>query len=88
MPENNCKMLIEAIYWQAIKDVVAEWRYAEKHNAHRYSRDYQTAITFLKSSEKGQRILRLLQNCDEEQRAKLIKMGMTILTGGDYETKA
>ena len=53
MPESNCKMLIEAIYWQAIKDVVAEWRYAEKHNAHRYSRDYQTAIAFLKSSGKG-----------------------------------
>lgn len=86
MPD-NCKMLIEAIYWQAIKDVVAEWRYAEKHKTTKHSYNYKSAIAFLNSSGKGQRILRLLQNCNEEQRAKLIKSGMTILTGGEYEKK-
>jgi len=86
MPD-NCKMLIEAIYWQAIKDVVAEWRYAEKHRTAKHSYNYKSAIAFLNSSGKGQRILRLLQNCNDEQRAKLIKSGMTILTGGEYEKK-
>ena len=77
--------LIEAIYWQAIKDIAAEWRYADKHGEHKYSHDYQSAVAFLKSTGKGQRILRILKSLNEEQRAKLINFGLTIDTGIEYK---
>lgn len=77
--------LIEAIYWQAIKDIVSEWRYADKHGEHKWSHDYRSAVTFLKSSGKGQRILRTLESLDDEQRARLINYGLTIDTGIEYE---
>ena len=76
--------LIEAIYWQAIKDIVSEWRFADKHGEHKWSHDYQSAVAFLKQSGKGQRILRMLKNLDDEQRARLINFGLTIDTGIDY----
>ena len=77
--------LIEAIYWQAIKDIVAEWRYADKHGEHKWSHDYQSAVAFLKSTGKGQRILRMLKSLTDEQRAKLISYGLTIDTGIEYK---
>lgn len=81
---DGARMLLEAVYWQAIKDVIAEWRWAEKHGEHKYSNDYRSAVNFLNSSGKGQRIMRILKSLDDEQRAKLISMGLTILNGNEW----
>lgn len=85
--EDGCVKLIEAVYWQCVKDIVAEWRYAEKHNEKSTSHNYQSAVAFLRQSGKGRRILFHLKNCTDEQRAKLIRTGLTIDTGVDYDSK-
>lgn len=84
----GAQRLVEAIYWQAIKDILNEWRYADKHGQERCSYDYKSAVAFLNSSEKGKRILRILNNLTEEQRANLINRGnLPIDTGVQWDTQ-
>lgn len=85
--DRGAVLLLEAIYWQAVKDVIAEWRFADKHNMNRWSEDYCSAIAFLRRNPKGQRLLKILESLDDEQREELIKKGLTIDSGVQWDDR-
>lgn len=81
---DGCVRLIEAVYEQSIKDVLAEMKYARIHGEHRCSPDYISAVAFLKQSGKGQRILKILNNLTDEQITDLLKRQKHYEKGKDY----
>ena len=58
--------LLEAVYFQAIKDVLSGWKNKNKNY------DYRSAKAFLNGSEKGKRILAILDNLTDEQKETLL----------------
>lgn len=81
---DGCVRLVEAVYGQAIKDVITELKYARKHGGVGCSRDYISAVAFLKESDKGQRILKILNNLTDEQITGLLKRRKHYEKGKDY----
>lgn len=75
--EYGCFRLVDAIFWSAIVDVVNGWRYYQNHPDEKLiqNRNYCSAVAFLRSNEKGKRIMRILDNLTDEQRANLIEKG-------------
>lgn len=81
---DGCVRLVEAVYEQAIKDVFGEMKYAHIHGEHRCGPDYISAVAFLKQSDKGQRILKILNNLTDEQITDLLKRRKHYEKGKDY----
>lgn len=65
------------MFWRAIVDVVDGWRKNKTLKEHSLIRDvnYCTAVSFLKSNIRGQRILNILKNLNDEQQSKILEEG-------------
>jgi hypothetical protein len=75
--EDGCIRLIDAVFWSSIVDIVNGWRYFQNHpdEALVQNRRYCSAVAFLRGSNRGQRILSILNRLDDDQRAALIDKG-------------
>lgn len=75
--DRGCAQLIEAVFWRAIVDVVTGWRRYHTELGYKLNQDvnYISAISFLRSTEKGKRIMHILDNLNEEQLSALLAKG-------------
>lgn len=76
---DGCIRLLDAIYTQAINNYINGMEYAKKHS---HGNDkYMSAVRFLKETDKGKRILKILENLTPEQAENLKRGGINIRTG-------
>jgi hypothetical protein len=75
--EEGCMKLLDAVVWRAVQDYVSGLRYFKAHpDVNKGSNyNYCTAVTFLRSFNMGQRILKILENLTAEQIDKLLDKG-------------
>ena len=70
--DDGCKKLLEAVFWQAIKDYIFGLAYASKHAESKCDTDYITAVNFLQSFERGRRAKKIIDGLPDEKLTELL----------------
>ena len=82
--EYGCIKLLDAVFEQAIKDYISGMKYAKLHGQRENNHNYNSAVMFLNETDKGKRILNILDNLTDEQIETLLKKRKHYEKGEDY----